>query len=303
MIFANILILLLVITVIYVFINALINKHFLNQSLHEIQDINYIYINGVRINYVKKGEGKPLLLVHGFINSILMFDKMVDILSKHYTVLALDLIGFGFSDKHLNLTYTRKNMAEIAVKFMLSQGFDKFILMGHSMGGEVALNMAYYHPQSITKLILVDATGCTDILKLPNFMRNANSFWLFLLKICFKNYYFLKFCFKLGFYDKRNFDENLFNRIYSTIIRIPTKTLYKFGIQGDRMLIRDKISLISTDTLIIWGKNDIIVSLKQGQLLNRKLKNSNLAVIDNCGHIPFVEKSECFIDIIKGYLR
>lgn len=297
------LVLLIVIVLIsYIIMVITINNQFLEQPADEIQQINYIYINGIRINYVKKGKGKPLLLVHGFINSLLMFDKLINILSKNYTIFALDLIGFGFSDKHLNLTYTRKNMAELAVKFMVSQGFDKFALMGHSMGGEVALNMSYYHPENITKLILIDATGCTDILKLPNFMKKFSFLGIFLLKISFRNYYFLKFCFRLGFYDQKNFDKKLFDRIYSILLRIPIKTLYKFGIQGDRMLIKDKIPLIDTDTLIIWGRDDRIVPLKQGESLNRKIKNSKLLVIDNCGHIPFVEKLEPFISSLQKYL-
>lgn len=287
---------------IYIIVSIWINNYFLKKPRYKIQDINYIYIDNIRINYIKKGTGDPILLVHGFINSILMFEKLINILSKHYTVFALDLIGFGFSDKHLNLTYTRKNMAELATKFMSSQGFNKFIVLGHSMGGEVTLNMAYYHPENISKLILIDSTGYKNILKLPSFIKNFNTISEILIKFSFRNYYFQKLCFKHAFYDKRKFDENLFNRIYSIVIRIPIKILYKFGLQGDNIPIKDKIKFIEIDTLIIWGKNDKLVPLKYGEKLNKYLKNSKLVVIDDCGHIPFVEKYDSFINILENYL-
>lgn len=288
--------------IIYTTLTIRINNYFLKKPRDEIQDINYVYIDGIRINYIKKGTGDPILLIHGFVSSILMFEKLIDVLSKRNTVFALDLIGFGFSDKHLNLTYTRKNMADLAIKFMLSEGFSRFIVIGHSMGGEVVLNIGYYYPEHINKLILIDSTGYKNILRLPNFLKNLSTISKILIKLSFRNYYFQKLSFKFGFYDKTKFDESLFNRAYSIMIQIPIETLYKFGLQGDSMLIKDKIKFINTDTLIIWGKNDKLVSLKCGKNLNKDLKNSKLVVINNCGHIPFVEKYDLFMNIIESYL-
>lgn len=270
--------------------------------MSEIQDINYVYIDGLRVNYIKKGAGAPLLLIHGFMGSILIFDNLIKSLSKYNTVLAVDLLGFGYSDKHLNFNYSRKNMAEICRKFMLSQGFNNFIILGHSMGGEVALNMSYYYPQNIKKLILVNSTGYTQVFKLAKLINRIKILFKFIIKIAFRTYYLQNISFRLSFYNKKKFDKNLFNRLYSIMIRIPVKTLYQFSIQDDSGKIGEKVNLINTDSLIIWGENDKIIPLRYGKKFNEDLMNSTLIILPKCGHIPFVESYESFMIVLHNYL-
>jgi pimeloyl-ACP methyl ester carboxylesterase len=287
---------------IYITANISINIYFNKKFTSNIQNEDYIYIDGIRINFVKKGEGEPILLIHGFICSILIFENIIDTLSQNNTVFALDLIGFGFSDKRRILNYSRKNMGKLATKFMLKQGINKFILLGYSMGGEVALNMAYHYPENIKRLILVSSIGYTKPFMLLNLVKKSQSISKLFIIIYFKSYFIQKLFFKFAFYDKSKFDNKVFTRIYTIINHIPIDTFYKFILSDDSSQISRKIKFINVNTLILWGKNDVVVPLQYGKKLNNDIKNSTLVILDNCGHIPFLEKPKSFIQIVQNYI-
>jgi len=119
----------------------------------------YVNIDGAKIYYESHGEGQPLLIIHGFLGSTDNFKKIVPEISEENKVYLIDNIGFGHSDKNPQLDYSKKSMAQLAADFILKMKLDKAIIMGHSMGGEIALNLALDHPDLIKKLILVDSAG------------------------------------------------------------------------------------------------------------------------------------------------
>ena len=286
-----------------IIINSLINNIFSHKNLQNIKGSHYVYIDGLRINYVKKGHGEPLLLIHGLISSINIFQDLIDSLSKYNTVLALDLIGFGLSEKGDNLNYNLKNMSELALKLMEHESFHSFNVLGHSMGGEVALNLAYYYPNHINKLILVGSLGYLDIHATFPITKSPSFILKFLLKIMIKNYYLAKLCFSFIFFNKKNFGTKIFDRVYTSILKnLSLETLYNFTLNYDSGKLCEKIKFISTNTLIVWGRNDILVPLKYGQQLNKDIKNSKLIILDDCGHVPFVERPEAFTTIMRKFL-
>lgn len=299
---SKIIIILILSIFICIIINTLINYYFNKKFSFDIQNTDYIYIDDIRINFMKKGKGEPLLLVHGFIGSILIFENIIDALSKNYTVFALDLIGFGFSDKRMILDYSQKNVAKLAIKFMSKQQVNKFVLLGHSMGGEIALNMDYNYPENIKKLILVSSSGYISLPPLLNLIKKNKYICQLFLKVFLKNYFIVKLSFKFIFFNKDKFGNSVFNRLYSILNHIPLDTLYKLILNADSGEIGDKIKFITVDTLILWGKNDCLFPLIYGKKLSKDLQNSKLIILDNCGHIPFMERPKSFIHIVENYI-
>src|SRR2546429_4296800 len=118
-----------------------------------------ITIDGVNIHYVYGGSGPPLVLVHGLGSSAAVeFYYNLEPLAAHHRVLAIDLPGFGKSDKPM-LKYTIDLFVKAVRDLMACEGLERAAVMGVSMGGRVALGLALDSPQLVERLVLVDALG------------------------------------------------------------------------------------------------------------------------------------------------
>ena len=117
-------------------------------------------IGSVEINYVIGGNGPPLLLLHGYPQTHVMWHKIAPELAKAYTVVASDLRGYGDSSKPptdaQHLPYSKRESARDQVELMQSLGFDSFFLAGHDRGGRVGHRLALDHPNVVKKLAVMD---------------------------------------------------------------------------------------------------------------------------------------------------
>lgn len=117
-------------------------------------------VNGIDINLRHGGSGPPLLLLHGFPQTHLIWHKIADRLAQHFTLVMPDLRGYGDSSKppgepdHRN--YAKRTMAQDMVEVMRTLGFPSFQLCGHDRGGRVAHRLALDHPRAVERLMLLD---------------------------------------------------------------------------------------------------------------------------------------------------
>ena len=139
-----------------------------------------IHANGVDIHTLVGGSGPPLLLLHGYPQSHLIWHRVAPELSKQFTVVVTDLRGYGVSGKppdtadHAN--YSKREMAKDQVVVMRELGFDSFHLCGHDRGGRVAHRLAVDHPQSVKKLMLLDISPTLSMYEQTS-MDFARSYW------------------------------------------------------------------------------------------------------------------------------
>lgn len=117
-------------------------------------------VNGVRINYRKGGSGPPLLLLHGYPQTHVIWHKVADQLAQRFTVVAADLRGYGDSSKpdggKDHVAYSKREMARDQVELMRALGFERFDLLAHDRGARVSHRLAMDHPQAVRRLILLD---------------------------------------------------------------------------------------------------------------------------------------------------
>lgn len=263
----------------------------------------YIEIDDSNIYYEKSGEGDPLVLIHGFLGSIENFRSIIPELEKEYTVYAIDLPGFGRSSKDTDQDFSKENMAKLVKEMMNSLGINKFDVLGHSMGGEVALNLAYYYSSSIRNLILVDSAGYAENEQLPPWISDNSLLSVPLLRLGFQTLPMQWTLARMAFYDKSFMKFGTFMRDYSLVFNIPSKTLHEINIQDDSGSLEGVIKDIETRTLIIWGEEDEIISIEDAFRFSQELRNSSLTVIDDSGHIPFIENPVEFINSLKDFLK
>ena len=120
----------------------------------------WIEVDDILINCVMGGSGPPLLLLHGYPQTHLIWRKVAHRLAQSFTVVATDLRGYGGSSKPAGLpdhsNYSKRAMAKDQIAIMRQLGFDRFFLCGHDRGGRVAHRLAVDHPEAVEKLILLD---------------------------------------------------------------------------------------------------------------------------------------------------
>ena len=143
--------------------------------------------SGATINFVTAGSGPPLLLLHGYPETHIMWRKVAPQLAKRFTVVAADLRGYGESSKPAggenHVAYSKRAMALDQVEVMNSLGFQKFFVVGHDRGGRVAHRMALDHADSVQKLVVLDIVPTYKIFHtVTKELATSNFHWFFLIQ-------------------------------------------------------------------------------------------------------------------------
>src|ERR1700730_2523050 len=279
-----------------------------------------VTMDGVNIHYVCGGSGAPVVLVHGLGSSAAVeFYYNLEPLAAHHRVLAIDLPGFGKSDKPV-LEYTIELFVKAVRDLMTSEGLARAAVMGVSMGGRVALGLALDSPELVERLVLVDALGVgpprrvlayrvlltTGLGALPlrgtaRALRRMNPatirrFW--------------------GWYLRR---PNRVETTWSDELISDTGTLLSTpacraaylsalrSIAGMTQLrggvsVENRLSELQMPTLVIWGRHDHIFPASHAESAKDKLPSGRVVIFDNCGHTPQMEEPERFNRLVLDFL-
>ena len=284
----------------------------LGESKDTYRRLTYAYSNNININYEMIGYGdKKVVLIHGFGTSLHTWDDIKELFPKdEFTLYLIDLKGFGNSSKPEDDEYTIREQSKIVEQFIRDINTDSLFLIGHSFGGAVALltQITLLNEKSktrISKLILIDCLAY--IQEVPVFIDYLRTPVLnkltFLLSAKFRAEYILN---KI-FYDKNLINEKLIDR-YSVFYE-GDELPYTFITSAGQIFpkgydkIIDSYKNIPTSCLIIWGKNDPVLSLDNGIKLSKELPNAKLDIIDACGHVPQEEKPVVTYNKIYSFIK
>lgn len=146
-----------------------------------------IAVNGVEINTVMGGSGPPLLLLHGYPQTHVIWRKIAPRLAERYTVVVTDLRGYGDSSKPEGLpnhsNYAKRVMASDQIEVMRALGHDAFYLVGHDRGARVSHRLALDHPEAVRRLVTLDIVPTKTVFDATN-LEIASSYyhWFFMLR-------------------------------------------------------------------------------------------------------------------------
>ena len=233
-----------------------------------------ILVNNVNISYSVQGKGPPILLLHGYPQTKIMWRKVIPLLIQNFTVVSADLRGYGDSDKprsnKKHYPYSKREMAKDQVMLMKKIGFKKFFAVGHDRGARVFHRAALDYPDIIDKLVLIDIVPTVHIYNNLN-KSIAESFfhWFFLVQksplpeniiSTNKDFYIKSMLGRLGksdsFIEKKILNEYIKKFTKKSIISSCED--YRAGASIDREHHnKDKIKVLSP-TLILWGKNSLV---------------------------------------------
>jgi pimeloyl-ACP methyl ester carboxylesterase len=114
-----------------------------------------VNLDGVNLHYVIGGQGKPIVLLHGWPQTWYAWRKILPTLAQHHTVIALDLPGLGESSVPTK-GYDKRSIAQVIHQLITHLGFDRINLVGHDIGGMVAYAYAATHPETVQRLVLAE---------------------------------------------------------------------------------------------------------------------------------------------------
>lgn len=267
----------------------------------------------IKMNSEVHGLGNPLLCIHGFGASLYSWREFVkpgSPLTANYQVITIDLKGFGKSPRVYGNDYSTQAHADLIYEFIQEHDLKNLTLIGNSFGGAlsllVTLMLTDHDPARLKSLILIDAGSYVDLL--PTYLKilswpviGALAAYLAPSKLA-----------ALGVLRKSVYDKKKITReqiaSYAAPLSLPgaRHALLQTGAQiipPDFPQLAARYKDIKVPTLIIWGGQDNVISGEAGRRLNRDIPNSELFVIDKCGHIPQEEKPEETIPLVLDFLQ
>ncbi|HEU4714065.1 MAG TPA: alpha/beta hydrolase [Pyrinomonadaceae bacterium] len=279
-------------------------RHIVFHSEHS----NFADVDGSRVHYQEAGDpsAPPLILIHGFASSTLVWSKVfLDLAEAGFRVIAIDMLGFGYSGKPRNGQYTIRGQAKMLVGLLDELGIERATLVGSSYGGAVAATCALDYPERVEKLVLIGAV-------------NNNRPLNYKLMRVFGSPLFGDVVSPLLIGSRRLLRRRM-KRVYDRHAwvlderRVDARHLPLRAAGTQRAIIRtvrnwdaDRISrdahLIRKPTLLIWGENDREIPLADGERLHEQIPGSRLIVFLDCGHIPHEEYPEEFTNVVADFV-
>ncbi|HKQ72830.1 MAG TPA: alpha/beta fold hydrolase [Blastocatellia bacterium] len=260
-----------------------------------------VEIFGQKIHYLESGSASnpTVILLHGLGGDTTNWAMTIPALSGKYHVYVLDQIGFGKSDKPIT-NYRVAMLVEFLDVFCKKLGIQKASLVGNSLGGWTAAAFALAHPEKLDKLVLVDAAGYTGKRwGGPEFTKET------LAGLNPSTSEDFKRLFSLIFYNKAILtDQFVEMALTNKFKRGDGYTINSFieSILRGEDFLDGKAKAIKSPTLAIWGKNDGLTPLGIGKAFVEDIQGAQLVVIDNCGHVPQMEKAVEFNAALLKFL-
>lgn len=262
-------------------------------------------VDGLDIYLREEGEGPPLLLLHGFPFTHHSFRAVMEPLARRYRVLALDLPGFGDSDRPPAFAYDVVAYADALAALMRDLGATPAAAVGHGFGAVVAVAMAVLHPGTLRRLVLVSPD--LQVQPLPILARLASrdgliGEWLF--KLSFTRERLARRLRRDVYGDPATADDELVDRMWEPLAR-------PGGLEAARRLVATMASMepiaelpprLACPSLVVSGENDRIVAPQRARQLAAEMPGSRAVTIAGCGHCPHEERPSQFLEAVMPFL-
>jgi pimeloyl-ACP methyl ester carboxylesterase len=264
--------------------------------------------DAVKLAIQESGKGKPIVFIHGLGASSYTWHKIAPELAKTNRVIAIDLKGFGQSDKPLDNRYSIFDQAKLVEDFLSRSGLRGVTLVGHSYGGGVALAVALNQMDAgnrqIEKLVLIDSVAYRQ--PLPFFFQLLRTPIIGELGMTLvPPEVQMARALSIAYYkDEKVTKETVDNyasalhseggrhALFHTINSLDPEKAEEFS---------HRYRTLATPALLLWCEHDKIVPLKFGKRLFSELPDARIEVIEDCGHIPHEEQPEETLRLIRSF--
>lgn len=257
---------------------------------------SFIKYKNAQIHFTDAGKGEVVLLVHGFLENSTMWSNLIPHLTKTHRVLCVDLLGHGKSDS-IGYVHTMEAMANAVVAVLQHLKIKKVIVVGHSMGGYVALALLNLYPLFIKGLCLLNSTAAADSIdKKKNRDRAINA-----VKGDYKIFVSFSIA-NLFSSESRILHKEAYQNVKTEALKTPLQSIVA-SLKGMKTR-KDSLELFKNSDipkLVIIGKNDLVLDYK---LQRSYYKNSDIKLVEfPDGHMSHIENNKEFTYIIMRFIE
>lgn len=256
---------------------------------NEILENGFLDVAGHRIAYTRQGHGSAIALVHGIPTSRHLWRNVMPLLAASgHEVLAIDLLGYGDSDKPSDADLGIQAQSEIIFQALSAMGWKRATMVGHDIGGGIAQLVAINHSEILDRLVLIDSI-LYDSFPEPGIARLKEPAWDEILGAP-------DFDLRKGL--AKGFSRGMFHtdRVTAELVEAYERPFR--GVEGRRAYLRaaralrseelssrmEDVEKLALPTLIIWGLHDTFQPLRFAERLAGKMSNAQLQVFDDAGH-------------------
>jgi len=262
----------------------------LAQHIQQVEVETELSFLPIPTTYMCQGQGQPpILLLHGFDSSLFEFRRLLPQLAPFRETWAVDLLGFGFTDRTVAPTVSPAAIKQHLYGFWQQQIDQPVVLVGASMGGAVAIDFTLTYPNAVSHLVLLDSAGLAagsamGKLMFPPLDRWATAF--------LKNPGVRRRISRQAYADKSFVtpDAELCAALHLGCGNW-AEALIAFTKSGGYNFLSDRIAEITLPTLILWGRQDKILGTQDATRFADLLPQATLQWIEDCGHVPHLEKA------------
>lgn len=260
-----------------------------------------VTVKGTSIAYEARGTGDPVLLLHGWNSTSKQWLHNLKALTPGLRAIAPDLPGFGDSEECGAFPYTRDGMASFLEAFRQSLRLPSLSIVGHSMGGCIAIRYAAAHPEAVRKLVLVSTPTRSVSLGLGGLVPGAGC--IVSATYGFRSEDMLKWMFYRDLYEPEQQDLDFVRANVKANAKTAKRALRESTRIVRRMDLADDLASIAQPVLIVFGDKDRRVNPREAQRQRRLLAKPYLAMMTGCSHCPHYEKPELFNSVVSEFLQ
>lgn len=257
---------------------------------------------GVQTSYLEAGAGEPVVMLHGSgpgVSAMANWQHNIGALAQRFRVLAPDIVGFGATQRPDDVVYSLRTWTDQIWAFLDALGIEKTAIVGNSLGGRIALQMATDCPDRITKMVLMGAPGVgmtlTDGLTALRAYEPSHDAMRDLLR----NYFAVDPAMITDELVAIRYEASIADGAYAAYRAMffdPRHTGSQLGIT------EDEVRAIATPALLVHGREDRVVPMQVSVTMLGLLPNADLHVFSACGHWTQIERADEFSALVADYL-
>ena len=249
-------------------------------------------INGIKTNYIDRGEGEVVLVLQGWGTSVELYECVIAKMAEKYRVLAPDMPGFGATQEPPE-PWRVDGYADFVLAFCKALGVKECIIFAHSFGGRVTLKLMARDelPITVKKIILTGAAGIRHEpseaakRKAAAYQRSKKFLSSRPMQTLFPNAL-----------------ENLRNKHGSADYRAASPMMRQVLVNTVNEDLSPLLPCCKPETLLIWGRNDDAAPLCDGERMEREMPDAGLVTLDNAGHFAFIDQQYTFLRVLSSFL-
>jgi pimeloyl-ACP methyl ester carboxylesterase len=274
----------------------------LAQSIERQPIVTPLSDQAIATAYIHQGTGgTPILLLHGFDSSVLEFRSLIPLLAAHNETWAVDLLGFGFTERVAGIPYSPPTIKTHLYHFWKTLINQPVMLVGASMGGAAAIDFTLTYPDAVKQLVLINSVGFSGDFPLGQFLFPPLDY----LAVEYWRQRKLQALFFGSTFGNLEPDAIEAIRCAALHLEMPGwhEAMITFMKSGGYSNLVDKIAQINQPTLILWSEADETLGIGDAVKFQRAIAHSQLIWLKNCGHVPQLEQPEITAEHLLAFQK